>query len=278
MQVYPASARPLRRSLQSSNGRQNGDRIALTYCPCRGLPQRQKPSLVKLAVQEYCGELLSYYHFNFTKHHRYPTIHSSYQELIRHPQARTEEYRVQHTKGSALIPIMLLWATLGGETEASEHFARFVRSEMKHCNHQLWMPGPDTEAVLYRGDPSHGLALCDIPITADGAAARNILVRECSEEGHYTGLSTVRLGHWPVFVMACRYSRLPLPPQLWFPLMMREEPAPSPVADTWQPTVGPLQAHWVYWFSRRASADLRSDGGKTIHFVSLPKWESGTSA
>lgn len=228
-------------------------------------------------AQEYCGELLNYYHFNFTKHHRYPTIHSSYQELIRHPQARTEEYRVQHTKGSALIPIMLLWATLGGETEASEHFARFVRSEMKHCNHQLWMPGPDTEAVLYRGDPSHGLALCDIPITADGAAARNILVRECSEEGHYTDLSTVRLGHWPVFVMACRHSRLPLPPQLWFPLIMREEPAQSPVADTWQPTVGTLQAHSVYWFSRRASADLRSDGDKTIHFVSLPKWESGTS-
>lgn len=139
------------------------------------------------------------------------------------------------------------------------------------------MPGPDTEAVLYRGDPSHGLALCDILITADGVAARNILVREYSEEGHYNGLSTIRLGHWPVFVMACRDSRLPLPPQLWFPLMMREEPLQSPAADTWQPTLGTLQAHSVYWFSRRASADLSPDRDKTIHFVSLPKWESGAS-
>lgn len=28
---------------------------------------------------------------------------------------------------------------------------------------QLWMPGPDTEALLYLSDPSHGLALCDTP-------------------------------------------------------------------------------------------------------------------
>jgi hypothetical protein len=170
-------------------------------------------------AKEYCGELLNYYHFNFTHHHRYPTIHGSYQELIRHPQDRTPEYRSQHTKGSALIPIMLLWATLDGKTEASEHFAQFVRREMKHCNHQLWMPGPDTETVLYSGNPSHGLALCDIPITADGAAARDILMRECAEEAYYTSMSAVHLGHWPVFVMACRHSRLPPPPQLWFPLV-----------------------------------------------------------
>lgn len=183
-------------------------------------------------ARDYCDELLTYYHFNFTRHHQYPTIHSSYQELIRHPQARTEEYRAQHTKGSALIPIMLLWATLDGETGFSERFSRFVRSEMKHCNQQLWMPGPDTETLLYLSSPSHGLALYDIPITGDGEAARRILERECSADGDYTRLSAVRLGHWPVLVMACRDSRLPIPPQLWFPLVIKECPAPSLDADS----------------------------------------------
>ncbi|QDD88261.1 chemotaxis protein [Pseudomonas oryzihabitans] len=218
-------------------------------------------------AKEYCRELLNYYHFNFIRHYRYPTIYGSYQELIRHPQARTEECRAQHTKGSTLIPIMLLFSTLGGKTEASEHFARFARSEMKHCNHQLWMPGPDTEVALYHGDSSHGFALCDIPITADGAAARDILIRECSDGGHYTALSSVRLGHWPVFVMACRHSRLPLPPQLWFPLIKREEPVSSVVSDTWQPTLETLQAHSVYWSSRRTSANLSPSEHKKIHLV-----------
>jgi hypothetical protein len=224
-------------------------------------------------AQDYCIELLTYYHFNFTRHHQYPTIHGSYQELIRHPQARTEEYREQHTKGSALIPVMMLWATLGGETGSGERFSRFVQSEMKHCNQQLWMPGPGTEALLYLSDPSHGLALCDIPITADGEAARRILERECSGDGDYTRLSAVRLGHWPVLVMACRHSRLPLPPQLWFPLVIKED-APSISADSQQPAARTVRAQSAFWFSRRAGANLELDGEKTIHFVSVPKWES----
>lgn len=230
----------------------------------------------RIYAQDYCDELLAYYHFNFTRHHQYPTIHGSYQELIRHPQARTEEYRAQHTKGSALIPVMMLWATLGGETGSRERFSRFVRSEMKHCNQQLWMPGPDTEALLYLSDPSHGLALCDIPITADGEAARRILERECSGDGDYTRLSAVRLGHWPVLVMACRHSRLPLPPQLWFPLVIKED-APSISADSQQSAASTVRAQSAFWFSRRAGANLELDGEKTIHFVSLPKWESETT-
>jgi len=176
-------------------------------------------------ARDYCNELLTYYHFNFTRHHQYPTIHSSYQNLIRHPQSRTEEYRIQHTKGSALIPIMLIWATLDGETEFSERFSQFVGNEMKYCTQQLWMPGPDTETHLYLNIPSHGLALYDIPITGDGEAARRILKRECSADGDYMCLSAVRLGHWPVLVMACRHSRLPIPPQLWFPLVVKQGPS-----------------------------------------------------
>jgi hypothetical protein len=227
-------------------------------------------------AQDYCGELLTYYHFNFTRHHQYPTIHGSYQELIRHPQARTEEYRVQHTKGSALIPVMMLWATLDGETASSEQFSRFVRSEMKHCNQQLWMPGPDTEDLLYLSDPSHGLALCDIPITADGEAVRRMLERECSVDRGYTSLSAVRLGHWPVLVMACRHSRLPLPPQLWYPLLIKEN-VPSISADSGQPAASTVRAQSTFWFSRRAGASLEFDGEKTIHFATQPKWEGETT-
>ncbi|WP_432668121.1 Sir2 family NAD-dependent protein deacetylase [Pseudomonas umsongensis] len=153
---------------------------------------------------------------------------------------------------------------------------RFVRSEMTHCNQQLWMAGPDTEALLYLSDPSHGLALCDIPITADGEAARRILERECSGDGDYTRLSAVRLGHWPVLVMACRHSRLPLPPHLWFPLVMKQD-ASSITADSQQPAATTVRAQSAFWFSRRAGANIELDGEKMIHFVSLPKWESETT-
>lgn len=227
-------------------------------------------------ARDYSDELLSYYHFNFTRHYQYPTIHGSYQDLIRHPQARTEAYRAQQTKGSVLIPIMVLWATLDGESEYSERFAQFARSEMKHCNQQVWMPGADTEALLYLSRPSHGLALCDVPITADGEAAREILGRECAASGDYSRLSAVQLEHWPLLVMACRHSRLPLPPQLWFPVIAKE--ATNKDADAWQPNDETVRAHWAFWFPRRAGANLRSDGNRGIHLVSLPQWNSGSTA
>lgn len=175
-------------------------------------------------AQKYCCELLNHYHFNFMKHHQYPSLHANYQELIRHPLARTAEYRTQHTKGSVLIPTAMLWATLGGKTSSSTKFSEFVRTEMRYCNQQLWMPGPDTESQLYLGKTPHGVALCDIPITADGRAARETLKKECVEGGYYTRLSAIQLAHWPILVMACRHSRLPLPPQLWFSLVSHPDP------------------------------------------------------
>jgi hypothetical protein len=47
---------------------------------------------------------------------------------------------------------------------------------------------------MYLGDPSHGIALRDMRITAGGAAARDILVRQCAEQVYFIDLSSVRLG------------------------------------------------------------------------------------
>lgn len=182
-------------------------------------------------AQQYACELLNHYHFNFMKHHQYPSIHASYQELIRHPVANTAEYRTQHTKGSVLIPTIMLWATLEGESSSSTEFSEFVRNEMRHCNQQLWLPGPDSESKLYLSKIPHGLALCDIPITADGSAARETLSKENLEGNHFVSLSAIHLAHWPILVMACRHSRLPLPPQLWYSLVSHAASATEQHAD-----------------------------------------------
>ncbi|WP_273504586.1 chemotaxis protein [Pseudomonas sp.] len=178
-------------------------------------------------ARHYACELLNHYHFNFMKHHHYPSIHASYQELIRHPATSTAEYRNQHTRGSVLIPTVMLWATLNGESSSSLEFSEFVINQMRHCNKQLWIPGPDSESKLYLSETPHGLALCDIPITADGNAAREMLSMEGLEGNHFACLSAIHLAHWPILVMACRHSRLPLPPQLWQSLVAH----PAPITE-----------------------------------------------
>jgi hypothetical protein len=120
-----------------------------------------------------------------------------------------------------LIPLLSIWTTSLGKAEAAELLSGFNSEHLQHCNKQFWLPGSETEALLYGGDTHHGIALNNIPITEDGAAALSILEAECSDEAAspFSQLSAISLGHWPILVMACRQYRLPLPPNLWLDLI-----------------------------------------------------------
>lgn len=185
--------------------------VALTFL---AMMEKWQPFAV-----DYCGHLLENYRFTYWTHGGYPTIDASYRNLISHPRESTETYREGQTKGSTLIPLLMAWATSRGETKRTREFAAFAKESLKHCTMQAWLPGGNSEEMLYRGISGHGLALTDIPVTADGAAAIKMLNSEVSRDGHLMTLSAVKHGHWPILVMACRHYRLPLPPHLWLPLL-----------------------------------------------------------
>ncbi|MDA7014122.1 chemotaxis protein [Pseudomonas cerasi] len=185
--------------------------VALTFL---SMMEKWQPFAV-----DYCDHLLENYRFTYWTHGGYPTIDASYRNLISHPRESTETYRKGQTKGSTLIPLLMVWATSRGETKRTREFAAFAKESLKHCTMQAWLPGGNSEEKLYRGISGHGLALTDIPVTADGAAAIKMLNSEVSRDGHLMTLSAVKHGHWPILVMACRHYRLPLPPHLWLPLL-----------------------------------------------------------
>jgi len=167
----------------------------------------------------YCYHLLENYWFTYWTHGGYPTIDASYRNLVSHPRESTDTYREGQTKGSTLIPLLVAWTTSRGESDRTRQFAAFAKESLKHCTMQAWLPGDNSEELLYRGISGHGLALTNIPITADGAAAIKMLNAEVSRDGHLMKLSAVKHGHWPILVMACRHYRLPLPPHLWLRLL-----------------------------------------------------------
>ncbi|OMQ29733.1 chemotaxis protein [Pseudomonas putida] len=170
-------------------------------------------------AQSYADELINSFLFTFSTHDRYPTIHGSYRELINHPRDQTDEYRKDQTKGSTLIPLLALWASSQGTTENTQALAEFAKEKLAHCNMQLWVPGADSEGEVYLGHSGHGMALTDIPITANGNAAIEVLEAENAQDDHFHALSAISLGHWPILVMACRHHRLPIPPNLWLQLL-----------------------------------------------------------
>lgn len=101
---------------------------------------------------------------------------------------------------------------------ADEAFAKLEdlkRTQLEHCTLQLWLPDDLTEDTVYVGGQDHGVALCDIVISAGGSQLLNTVADACRREAAFDNLSAIATGYWPILLVACRHHRLPVPPHFW---------------------------------------------------------------
>ena len=152
--------------------------------------------------------------FAFRSHGLYPCVHNEYRDLIDHPR-QDDDYRVEATAGSLLIPTLAVWAAVTRDAETLGRLADFVAGHYAHSTLQLWYPGSDTETHLYRGSDAHGLAASGIEIHRSCEAMLAPIKLECDASGAFTSLSAVSFGLWPLVILASRHHRVPVPPQFW---------------------------------------------------------------
>lgn len=181
------------------------------------------------AIDDWAEELARRTIFAFNVHGRYPMTSHSYWDLADHPSERSDEYRQSSTEGSILYPMLALWAAARNKRELFDELAKFKTESLGHCTFQTWLPDEDSEDNLYLGLDNHGAALTGIPVTAGSRDTLEFVLEEVGNNKHYNALSAVRLGHWPIVLTACRYHRLPVPPQVWRDLLPAVRP-PAPNA------------------------------------------------
>ncbi|MCF5197827.1 chemotaxis protein [Pseudomonas syringae] len=205
----------------------------ITNNPCLLAPIADEQSIdISLAllflsmIEEFQSLAISYstvlannYWYTYSRHLNYPSIHRDYRLLVNHPAEKSETYRSKSTKASVLVPLIGVWSAVKGETDVTREFADFVNDQLKHCNLQFWLAGVDSEQHLYTSTAVHGWALTDVPVSSDGRSVLELLEGECARSAAYESLSAIRLGHWPIVAMACRHHRLPLPPNMWLPIL-----------------------------------------------------------
>lgn len=206
------------RALLSPIGDWQGIDIALafTLLACRPGSQR--------AIDEWAEELAKRTMFAFAVQGRYPTTSHSYWDLVDHPSEQSEEYRKGATEGSILYPLLAIFAAARGRQDIFDELAVFKAEQLEHCTFQTWLPDEDSEANLYLGRDNHGAALTGIPVTKGTQDALDLVLTEATTNIHYGQLSAVRLGHWPLVLMACRAYRYPVPPQVWRDLLPNLRP------------------------------------------------------
>ena len=165
-------------------------------------------------ISGWIGNIARAVRYAFEVNAEYPTVHREYRELVEHPREE-EGYRAMATAGSVLVPTLAVWASLAGDQETLEMLADFASGPFQHSTLQLWYPGSDTEAHLYRGSGDHGLAATNIRIERSCDKMIDRVKSECSASKHFVTLSSIAAGIWPLVVLASRHHRMPVPPQFW---------------------------------------------------------------
>jgi hypothetical protein len=206
------------RALLSPIGDWQGIDIALAFTLLACRPGAQG------AIDEWAEELAKRTRFAFAVQGRYPTTSHSYWDLVDHPFEQSDEYRKGATEGSILYPLLAVFAAARGRQDIYDELAAFKAEQLSHCTFQTWLPDEDSEDNLYLGRDNHGAALTGIPVTKGTQDALDFVITEATTNTHYDQLSAVRLGHWPLVLLACRTYRYPVPPQVWRDLLPNLRP------------------------------------------------------
>jgi hypothetical protein len=148
-------------------------------------------------------------------HGRYPCVYTGYRDLVAHPREKSDLYRKEATSGSILIPLIAAFLTALSGQRSLETLTELKTKELEHCTLQLWMPDESSEEGIYVGTHDHGIALCDLPLSATGEELLKTVKSACDASNDFDRLSAIATGFWPIVLTACRHHRLPIPPQFW---------------------------------------------------------------
>ena len=152
--------------------------------------------------------------FAFRTNGPYPCMYDDYRDLMDHPR-NADEYRLEATAASILLPTLAAWAALTQDSETMAHLSEFAAGDYRHSTLQLLYPGTDTEAHLYVGGTLHGLNVNGFTIPDNCQEMLSFLREECRATSAFDSLSARAHGLSPLIFLASRHHRVPVPPQFW---------------------------------------------------------------
>lgn len=170
-------------------------------------------------LERWVSELVGAVIYGYRSGRQYPCVFRDPRDLARHPRSSDDQYKREASAASVLYPTLAGWALILRQPEALRNLTEFLATDMEHCALQLWFPGADSEEQIYTSAAPNGVTLMDFALTADGGAFMRVVKEESEKNKSFEELSAIRLGFWPLLMMACRHNRFPVPPNFWAPAL-----------------------------------------------------------
>lgn len=166
-------------------------------------------------VADYIRSMSDRLCYGLSVRRHYPTPTTDYRDLLAHPRNSSDEYFEEHTRAGILYTFVLAWLAMIGDQERAEHLRSTLLEHAPHMTHQVWIPDGRTDEVLWGGDRDHGLSVPSLPLNDSLDAVFSLLNRVIKEHPLDERISAVRNHLTPIFLMACRHYRMPVPPHVW---------------------------------------------------------------
>jgi hypothetical protein len=152
--------------------------------------------------------------FSYQIHGAYPSTIDNYDDLLRHPEEKSDKYRESITNASVFYPIIAMWACYGDDNKLFNTISKSQKTFFRHSNFQIWFPDQDSEESFYLNKSLHGKTLSGITLGESKDAFFARIENEAREGLYFEGLSAVSRRFWPIIILACKVYRLPVPPQI----------------------------------------------------------------
>jgi hypothetical protein len=159
-------------------------------------------------------EMLRRIRFAFATNEKYPSILTSYSELMDHPGSNELKYRENVTSAAILYPVIAHVAAILQDDALFQLVSDLQTEFLQHTNFQLWFPDAASEENIYTNKDLHGIALTDIKLQSGRGAFEEMIAAEIAQFPQTFDLSCFKNGWWPLILVACRHFRLPVPPKL----------------------------------------------------------------
>ncbi|MGA1799361.1 hypothetical protein VH567_11340 [Sphingomonas sp. 4RDLI-65] len=155
----------------------------------------------------------------FARRAQYPLRMGDYETLIRQEALRDDDRWLDATSATMIQPLLAAFAWGLGKQDIATEIDAFQKDELAHANFQAWVVNARTEDKLWSVGGLVGSSRGSLVIGDKASELIEALRGEVAGNTAHAQLSAIRLGHWPVLLLACRVNRLPPPPQLWLPLL-----------------------------------------------------------
>lgn len=156
--------------------------------------------------------------YRYGRRLHWPTWLRDYRQLARHHIDRSDAYFRRSTIGSVMVPFMIVGLERLGATDELAEMGDVVNKKLAHMTQQVWVPHEETDGAMWRDGDSSGIT---VPVPAlksdEGNSSLSDEVADiASQHGALWMCEALQRGMFPLFFMACRHHRLPLPPHFWF--------------------------------------------------------------